>query len=45
MFPTQVVEKYKTHILSSNDYFSEYRAVDELMWKNILVPNGPQIRT
>jgi len=41
-----VVQKSKTHILCSNAFFfPEDRAVDEKMWKNILVPDGPQIRT
>ena len=33
MFQTKVVEKIKTHILCSVIFFSENRAVYEIMWK------------
>ena len=36
MFQTKVVEKIKTHILWSVTFFSENRAVYEIMWKNIV---------
>jgi len=39
-----VVQENKTNISYSNELFSENRAVDEIMWKNILVPDSPQIR-
>jgi len=36
MFQRNIVEKIKTHILSSVTFFSENRAFYELMWKNIV---------
>jgi hypothetical protein len=33
MFQTKFVEKIKTHILCSVTFFSENRAVYEIMWK------------
>jgi len=36
MFQTKVVAKIKTHILYSITFFSENRAVYEIMWKNIV---------
>jgi hypothetical protein len=42
MFQTKVVEKIKTHILSSIT-FSENRAVYEIMWENVAEPDRPQM--
>jgi hypothetical protein len=43
MFQTKVVEKIKTHILCPvNFFFSENRAVCEIMWKNVVEPDRPQ---
>jgi len=41
MFQTKLVEKIKTHILCV--FFSENRAVYEIMWKNIVQPDRPQM--
>jgi len=38
MFQTEVVEKIKTHF-----FFSENRAVYEIMWKNIVQPERSKI--
>jgi hypothetical protein len=43
MLQTEVVEKIKTHILCSVTSFFENRAVDEIMWKNIIEPDRPQM--
>jgi hypothetical protein len=44
MSETKVVEKIKTHILCPITFFSlEYRAVYEIMWKNIEEPERPQM--
>ena len=43
MFQTKVVEKIKTHILCSVSFFSENRAVYEIMWENIVEPDRPQM--
>jgi hypothetical protein len=43
MFQTKVVEKIKTHILCSITFFSEIRDVYEILWKNIVGPDRPQI--
>jgi len=32
----KIVEKTKTHILCSITFFSENRAIYEIMWKNIV---------
>jgi len=37
------VEKIEAHILSSKT-FSENRAVYEIMWKNMVVPDRPKVR-
>ena len=37
MFQIKVVEKIKTHF-TTNNFFSENRAVYEIMWKNIVEP-------
>jgi hypothetical protein len=42
MFQTNVVEKIKTHILYSIT-FSENHAVYEIMWKNMVQPDRPQM--
>jgi hypothetical protein len=42
MFQTKVVEKIKTHILFSVT-FPENRAVYEIMWKNMVQGNRPQM--
>jgi len=39
MFQTKVTEKIKTHILCSIIFFSENRAVYEIMWKNMVEPD------
>jgi hypothetical protein len=38
------VEETKTHILCPKTFFSENRAVYEIMWKNIAEPVRPQIK-
>jgi hypothetical protein len=44
MFPTKFVEKIKTHILFSVTFFApENRAVYEIMWKNMVEPERPQM--
>jgi len=43
MFETKVVEKIITHILRSVTLFSKNRTVYEIMWKNVLGPNRPQM--
>jgi len=42
MFKTKVVEIMKTHILCSITSF-ENRTVYEIMWKNMLEPDRPQM--
>jgi len=41
MFQTKVVEEIKTHLLCSITFFSENRAVFEIMWKNAVEPERP----
>jgi hypothetical protein len=41
MFRRKVVEEIETHIFSPITFF-ENRAVDEVMWKNIVQPDRPQ---
>ena len=43
MFQTNVVEKTKTHILHSVTFFSESPTVYEIMWKNIVERDWPQM--
>jgi hypothetical protein len=43
MFQTKVVDKIKTHILCSITFFSENRAVCEIMWKNMVEPDRSQV--
>ena len=45
MFQTKVVEKIKNDILFSINYFFENRALYEIMWKDIVQPEGPQMIT
>jgi hypothetical protein len=40
MFQTKDVEKFKTHILRSNNFF---RAIYDLVWKNMVRPTRPQM--
>jgi hypothetical protein len=42
MFQTKVVENIKTHILCSRT-FSKNPAVYEIMWKNIVMTDRPQV--
>jgi hypothetical protein len=44
MFQTKVAEELKTHILCSITFFSENPAVYEIMWKNMVQPDRPQMR-
>jgi hypothetical protein len=44
MFQTQFVEKIETHILCSITFFFENRAVYEIMWKNVVQPERPQMK-
>jgi hypothetical protein len=39
----KIVEKFKTHILCSITFFSKKVAVYEIMWKNMLQPDRPQM--
>jgi hypothetical protein len=43
MFQTKVVEKVKTHILCSVTFFSEIVAFYEVMWRNMVEPERPQM--
>ena len=43
MFQTKVVEKIKTHVLCSVTFFFENRALFEIMWKNIVERDRPQM--
>jgi hypothetical protein len=43
MFHTNVIEKIKTHISCSATFFSESLAVYEIMQKNIVDPDKPQM--
>jgi len=44
MFQTKVVQKIKIHILCSlTFFFLETRAVYEIMWKNTVQPDRPQM--
>jgi hypothetical protein len=43
MFRTKIVYKMKTHILCSITFFSENRAVYEIMSKNMVEPERPQM--
>jgi hypothetical protein len=39
----QDVQKIKTHILCSKNFFRKSRAVYEIMSKNMVEPEGPQM--
>jgi hypothetical protein len=41
MFHTKVLEKIVTHFLFNN-FFSEHRAVCEVMWENMVGPDRPE---
>ena len=43
IFQTEVVEKLKTHSLCSRTYFYENRAIYEIIWKNRVLSNRPQM--
>jgi len=44
MFPTKVVANIKTHISRSANFLSlENRVVDEIMWKNTVHLDRPQM--
>jgi len=43
MFQTKAVESIKTHILCSVTFFSANRAVYEVMWKNTVGLDRPQM--
>jgi hypothetical protein len=43
MFQTKVVEEIKPHILYSITFFSENRAVCEIIWKDITERDRPQM--
>ena len=38
----RVVKKIKTHFVFNDLFFSENRAVSEIMWKNIVEPGKSQ---
>jgi hypothetical protein len=42
MLQTKVLEKIKTH-LKFNNFFPENRAVNKIMWKNMVEPDRPQM--
>jgi len=42
MFQRKVVQKIKTHILCSTT-FPENRTVYEIMWKNVVLPDTPEM--
>jgi hypothetical protein len=42
MFQAKVLEKIKTHFMFNN-FFPENRAVYEIMWKNMVQPDRPQM--
>jgi len=39
----KVVEKIKRHIFMFSNFSFEHRAIYEIMWKNIVEPDGPQM--
>jgi len=43
MFQTNVVEKIKTLSRFNNFFFSENRAIYELMWQNMVQPERPHM--
>ena len=40
---TKLVEKIKTRLFILNNFFMFNRAVDEIMWKNMVEPGRPQV--
>jgi hypothetical protein len=42
-FPTNVVQKFKSHILYSINFFSKIMPFFEITWKNIVESGRPQI--
>jgi hypothetical protein len=40
----EAVEKITTHILRSVSFFLENRAIHEIMWKNSVEPDRPQMK-
>jgi hypothetical protein len=42
VYHTEVVERLKTHSMF-NIFFFENRAIYEVMWKNLVEPDKPQI--
>jgi hypothetical protein len=43
MFQAKVVEEIKTHFMFNTFFFFENRAVYEIMWKNFVEPDMPQM--
>ena len=43
MFQTNVAERIKTHNFMSINVLPVNRAVYEMMWKNVVEPDGPQM--
>jgi hypothetical protein len=43
VFQTKVVEKIRTPILGFNDFFPKNHAVSEIMWKNMVETDMPQM--
>jgi hypothetical protein len=43
VFRKKVVEKIKTHVISSMTFFPKNHAFYEIMWKNIVVPDRTQM--
>jgi hypothetical protein len=43
MYQTKLIEKIFTYILCSIPFLIENHAVNEIMWKNIVQPGGPQM--
>ena len=43
MFKTKAIVKIKTHILCSVTFFPESLTVCEIMWKNTVEPERPQV--
>jgi len=45
MFQTEIAEKNKPHVFSSATFFSENRAVYEIIWKDIAGRDRPHVYT
>jgi hypothetical protein len=45
MFQTEVIEKNQNNFMFNNFFFSENRAVYDIMWENIVVLGRPQVTT